>query len=132
MCGFLTVPVFPHLSVESYAVVATEQALFRVHHLRHLQVRAMDVIVQLRQPLLVQTHNEELNSQRTLASPRRQHSQNHTDTKTYLEVPPLFIDGNHGFVDVGNELVSLRFPQIVHAQLQLLHQRVLPSARREI
>lgn len=47
--------------------------------------------------------------------------------KSHLEIPPLFKNSDHGFVDVSDELVSLRFPQVVHAQLQLLHQRVLHS-----
>lgn len=44
-----------HLSVESYAVVSTEEPLFWVHHLSHLQIGAVDVIVQLRQPLWAHT-----------------------------------------------------------------------------
>lgn len=35
----------PHLSIESDAVVATEETLLRVHHLGHLQIGAVDVIV---------------------------------------------------------------------------------------
>lgn len=43
----------------------------------------------------------------------------------YLKIPSLFKDSNHRFVDVSDELVSLWFPQVVHTQLQLLHQSVL-------
>lgn len=46
----------------------------------------------------------------------------------YLEIPSLLKDSDDRFVDVSDELVSLRFPQIVHTQLQLLHQGVLHSA----
>lgn len=45
-----------HLTIESYAVVATKEALFGVHHLCHFEVGAMDVVVELRQPL--QTHKQ--------------------------------------------------------------------------
>lgn len=48
----------------------------------------------------------------------------------YLEISSFFKDSNYRFVDVSNELVSLRFPQIVHTHLQLLHQGVLHSATR--
>lgn len=48
----------------------------------------------------------------------------------HLKIPPLFKDGDHRFVDVSDELVSLWLPQIVHAQLQLLHQGVLHSTER--
>lgn len=59
----------------------------------------------------------------------------HTHTKSgpvnsYLKIPSFFKDGNHRFVDVSDELVSLWFPQIVHTQLQLLYQGVLHSTAR--
>lgn len=61
----------------------------------------------------------------------------HADTRpksgrvnSYLKIPPLLKDSDHGFVDVSDELMSLWFPQVVHAQLQLLYQGVLHSAAR--
>lgn len=50
--------------------------------------------------------------------------------RTHLKIPPLFKNGDDGFVDVSDELVSLRFPQVVDAQLQLLNQRVLQTRKR--
>lgn len=46
----------PHLSIESYTVVASEQPFLWVHHLCHLQVRTMDIVVKLWQSLRRQTH----------------------------------------------------------------------------
>ena len=77
----------------------------------------------------------------TLTSIHYTHTHTHTHTHTqaircgkspsgHLKIPPLFKDGDHRFVDVSDELVSLWLPQIVHTQLELLHQGVLHSTER--
>lgn len=47
----------------------------------------------------------------------------------YLEVPPLFINGDDELVDVGDQLVALGLPKSVRTLLQQLHQDIL--AKRE-
>lgn len=62
------------------------------------------------------------------AEPTAKHSQKERrGLNRHLKVPPLLEDGDDGFVDVSDELVPLWFPQVVHAQLQLLYQGVLLS-----
>lgn len=39
--------IVAHLAIERHTVVASKEPFFRVHHLSHLQIGAMDVVVQL-------------------------------------------------------------------------------------
>lgn len=49
-----------------------------------------------------------------------------TDNQTkYLEISSLLEDSYHRFVDLCDELVPLRLPEVIHTHLQLLHQCVL-------
>lgn len=48
-------PKVTHLPIKCHAVVAPKETLLRVHHLRNLQVGAVDVVVQVRQSLHGQT-----------------------------------------------------------------------------
>lgn len=43
----------------------------------------------------------------------------------YLEIPPLFINGDDELVDVGDQLVALGLPKSIRTLLQQLHQHIL-------
>lgn len=49
-----------------------------------------------------------------------------------LKVSALLIDGNYELVDVGDELVTLSFPQSICTFLQKLHEDILRKDQEEI
>lgn len=50
----------------------------------------------------------------------------------YLKVPALLINGDYEFVDVGDELVTLGFPQSVSTLLQKLHEDILGGGGQSV
>lgn len=56
---------------------------------------------------------------------------NDDEAALYLKVPALLINGDYEFVNVGDELVALSFPQSICALLQKLHEDILKKQDKE-
>lgn len=56
---------------------------------------------------------------------------NDDEAALYLKVPALLINGDYEFVNVGDELVALSFPQSIRALLQKLHEDILKKQDKE-